>query len=288
MRVILIFLLLFSCASWASEEVFSRFVSAINSENQYNLETLLAEGVTPNVIDEFGRTPLMVASLSNNFKAAKLLVDSGANYKAKDEGGATALSYAVRGDAKGIAALLLALGLNPTAEDKIGLSPLKLARSLKLAEMEEILSIQVEAQKIERHESKLKQERYNERPVVKHHPKQLPSNAEKPKGLVVGEAVMLRDSHETKQEITIDAKAYTKSSVQISGFKDMDHFLNEWDIISKQYTTHPIRASINEHDECAVVVDGMEKNDDDANSICAFARSRGLTCTKRDIALPHD
>lgn len=55
---------------------------------------LISRGANVNIGDNFGRTPLIMASLNNDVEMAKLLLEKGANVDAKTNKGAKAITFA--------------------------------------------------------------------------------------------------------------------------------------------------------------------------------------------------
>jgi hypothetical protein len=58
------------------------------------IKLLIANGANPNLHDDSGLTPLMALTTYGNMKAARVLLDAGAQADAKDNKGMTALDYA--------------------------------------------------------------------------------------------------------------------------------------------------------------------------------------------------
>ena len=58
-------------------------------------QDLLSRGANPNVIDDYGSTPLMLAASNNFVKMASLLIANDANVNARDNDGDTAMDRAI-------------------------------------------------------------------------------------------------------------------------------------------------------------------------------------------------
>ena len=58
-------------------------------------QDLLSRGANPNVIDDYGRTPLIFAAETNFVKMASLLIANGANVNARNNNGNTAMDRAI-------------------------------------------------------------------------------------------------------------------------------------------------------------------------------------------------
>lgn len=56
----------------------------------------LANNFYPDVVDQFGRTPLTYCALADRPYCAKILIKAGANVNLKDKGGRTALHGAAQ------------------------------------------------------------------------------------------------------------------------------------------------------------------------------------------------
>jgi ankyrin repeat protein len=93
-------------------------------------EPLIANGINLETKDSSGRTPFQRAVIYGWYKAAKLLLDKGADIDARDKNGQTILNFMVmqfhsqaNNNIKGIT-FLLAQGADPDAQDKEGMSSL--------------------------------------------------------------------------------------------------------------------------------------------------------------------
>jgi|GEM_PF-5293883 len=96
--------------------------------------------VSVDVKDAFGAAPLHYAALIGNEKAAKLLIDNGADVNIKDQLDMTPLHLAVQEDNKGIAKLLKNNGANVYAIDANGKTPVAIAFATANGDMAKILT----------------------------------------------------------------------------------------------------------------------------------------------------
>lgn len=74
------------------------------------LQELIRQKVPLNLTDEKGYTPLIIACYNNQYKAAKLLLDAGADVNSQDHGGNTALMGVAFKGYSDIAELLINYG----------------------------------------------------------------------------------------------------------------------------------------------------------------------------------
>ncbi len=93
---------------------------AIIAENLEQVTDLLRFGADVNIIDEYGFTPLIEATIMNNTKIAKLLIDQGADANLQDMMGSTALHWAVENNNINLSQLLLEHQANPNAYNLAG------------------------------------------------------------------------------------------------------------------------------------------------------------------------
>lgn len=113
----------------------------VNAQNQFGstaliwsatdkakVELLLEHGANPNLASKRGRTPVLVAAMSDrSAPIVRLLIDKGADVQAKDFLKTTALKAATFGNDSETVRLLLEAGLDPNAADLPGLTPLMMA-----------------------------------------------------------------------------------------------------------------------------------------------------------------
>ncbi len=88
---------------------------------------LLACGVDPNQVDEFGNTPLHYAVHISSKEVSDLLLDYNANPNARNKKGKTPLHIAVQVDSDYLVRRLLLYGADPNIQDNEGNTPLHLA-----------------------------------------------------------------------------------------------------------------------------------------------------------------
>lgn len=99
----------------------------VQDYNFSKLKELLEMGLDPNAIDEYGNTPLGVATRNpNTEEMVKLLLEAGANPNSANEKGRTPLHNLYR-PSKETVKLLLGAGADPNAVDEKGQTPLHTA-----------------------------------------------------------------------------------------------------------------------------------------------------------------
>jgi uncharacterized protein len=91
------------------------------------LKRLVSGGVSPNVRDVGGFTPLMAAVVNDQIPAARLLLDQGADVNARAHGGITALMLGVINDRPDAVKLLLERGAEVNAQSGAGWTALSFA-----------------------------------------------------------------------------------------------------------------------------------------------------------------
>jgi uncharacterized protein len=91
------------------------------------LTRLLSSGVSPNVRDVDGFTPLMAAVVNDRSSAARILLDHGAEINARARGGLTALMLAIINDRPAAVTLLLDRGADVNAQSGAGWTALTFA-----------------------------------------------------------------------------------------------------------------------------------------------------------------
>ena len=90
-------------------------------ENEDIKRYLLQEGV--DIVDEYGRTPLLNAAFYDNYELAEWLLEKGAQKDIQDNGGFTALHFAAQEANLNTAKVLLKNKANPNIEDHHGNTP---------------------------------------------------------------------------------------------------------------------------------------------------------------------
>lgn len=109
------------------------------------VKALIAAGANPNLADEDGRTPLMLAAQANSLETIKILLAAGASINARDKNGQTALMWGQIGARyvgrynPEVVKALIAAGANVNAFDERGRTPLMLAAQADLVESVEAL-----------------------------------------------------------------------------------------------------------------------------------------------------
>jgi uncharacterized protein len=86
--------------------------------------TLLSQGVSPNVRDDYGYTPLMIAAKEGYAEAVSTLLNAGADPNVRDRRGRTPLMAAIENGHNSIALLLLSRGARPNAQWEYGYTAL--------------------------------------------------------------------------------------------------------------------------------------------------------------------
>lgn len=97
------------------------FLAIEKNENEDVKQFLLDKGV--DIIDEYGRTPLINAAFYDNQELIKWLLDKGANKDFQDNIGYTALHFAAQESHLDSAKILLNNGVNPDVQDIHGNTP---------------------------------------------------------------------------------------------------------------------------------------------------------------------
>lgn len=104
-----------------------RILHAATVGDATELRSLLNAGVSANMADETGLTPLMASSYAGKIDTARLLLDSGAQIDAIDKVGYTALMYACNAGHKGCAEMLVAKGSDVNHRDNDDSTPIMFA-----------------------------------------------------------------------------------------------------------------------------------------------------------------
>lgn len=94
------------------------FAEAALEGKTNEVRATLKAGSNPNMWDETGRTPLMLASFNGHTGVVKMLLEAGANVHAKDPSGRTALMYACTGSNVETVRLLLENGAKVNEVDQ--------------------------------------------------------------------------------------------------------------------------------------------------------------------------
>jgi hypothetical protein len=128
-RVVTLFLavVLYQNNTWAA--ALDGPFAAVASRDLPALASLVERGANVNVINDAGQTPLMVAAMQpKGEKLIDLLINLGADLRARDKMGKTALMYAVAKGELENANQLLQLGLDPDIRDNGGKTALDYAK----------------------------------------------------------------------------------------------------------------------------------------------------------------
>lgn len=102
-------------------------VTALNDPSA--VRQLLADGHSPNDVDDQGRAGLEIAASKGNLQIAQMLIKGGAKLDARDQLGDTALHAAARQDQIEIVKLLLDAGAPVDPQNRDGMTPLMIAAS---------------------------------------------------------------------------------------------------------------------------------------------------------------
>lgn len=97
------------------------------------LRAALKAGGSPNVVDERGRTPLMISAKKGFRECAAVLVASGADVAAANTAGATALHIACQHAREAMCLLLIEAGASVSVADAVGATPLDRLRDRSTA-----------------------------------------------------------------------------------------------------------------------------------------------------------
>jgi ankyrin repeat protein len=126
LRISLTLTSLFAFGSLAAttQDPTSSFYEAIRLGDTQGLQKVIASS-GPNVRDRRGTTPLMYAAAVGNLEAMDVLIEAGADVKAKNDFDMTALMWCATDEAK--VALLIAKGADVNARSKQGRTPLLIA-----------------------------------------------------------------------------------------------------------------------------------------------------------------
>merc|ERR1719412_3055461 len=112
---------------------------AAGTNNNEQIERLLANGINPNAADEHKRTALHISASKGYAKCVDILLQSGANPNLKDLLGNTPLHLAACTNHIEVVTLLLRAGTNVGTLDNNGRTPVQLAQSkLKLLQRNHI------------------------------------------------------------------------------------------------------------------------------------------------------
>ena len=99
-------------------------VSILSGDDETKSRKLLDNGVSPNIVDRFGRTPIHVAALKGRQEMCKLLHQYGADLNLAEENGESPLNIAAKERQHEVVHYLLDAGADPNIADKSGVTPL--------------------------------------------------------------------------------------------------------------------------------------------------------------------
>lgn len=114
--------------------------TAVANGDTAKVQSLLDQGVSPNVKADDGKSLLMLASYLGHTDIVKLLIAKGADVNEKDKDGKTALMYAAEKGNVDVAKLLLENGADLNAVDNNGKTALQIAQDNNQTEMVALLS----------------------------------------------------------------------------------------------------------------------------------------------------
>jgi ankyrin repeat protein len=104
------------------------FFVAAEREDVPELTTLVSRGVSVDIRDESGDTPLMMASAAGQVPSVELLLRRGADPNLKDKGGVTALHDAALYGQTAVVKVLVANGADPNSKEvQLSCTPLMFA-----------------------------------------------------------------------------------------------------------------------------------------------------------------
>jgi uncharacterized protein len=120
-------------------DYYSNIPRAVAQGDAATVQRLLADGISPQQLDENNRTGLHLAAMTGNLQIFALLMKAGAKLDVRDPVGNTPLHYAAdRGNTE-MVKLMLALRAPIDAENKAGATPLMLAASRGNIEVAQLL-----------------------------------------------------------------------------------------------------------------------------------------------------
>ena len=99
-------------------------VSILIGDDETKSRKLLDNGVSPNIVDRFGMTPIHVAALKGRQEMCKLLHQYGADLNLVEENGESPLNIAAKERQHEVVQYLLDAGADPNIADKFGVTPL--------------------------------------------------------------------------------------------------------------------------------------------------------------------
>jgi ankyrin repeat protein len=122
-----------TCLHISTEYFRSSNAAAITDEGKTLVELLLESGCSPTETNQWGETPIHIATFASNINAMRILVRAGGNINAVNSHGNSPLHLAIKSarwseaNPTDVIKAALALGANPNLPDKQGTTPLQLA-----------------------------------------------------------------------------------------------------------------------------------------------------------------
>ncbi len=114
------------------------FIAVIQGKQQ-RVQNILMQGIDVNTPIASGRTALMAAAYSGNFRIAKLLLTYGANVNLSDKQGTTALMDAIIFGDQRIVKLLVTAGAEVNAANAQGDGALEIAKKIGRKQLQKLL-----------------------------------------------------------------------------------------------------------------------------------------------------
>ena len=107
---------------------FTHNIARATAQNDASkVQLLVADGESPNDIDDHGRTGLEIAAMNGNLSIMAILIKAGGKVNATDELGDTPLHAAIARDQTEAAEFLIRAGAPVDAQNRQGLTPLMVA-----------------------------------------------------------------------------------------------------------------------------------------------------------------
>jgi ankyrin repeat protein len=130
---------LWSTAPGAFSGYYSNVARAAAANDAARVQLLLADGASPNDIDDRGRTGLHIAAMNGDLQIMAILIKAGAKPDLEDQLGDTPLILAVDHDQGEAVRLLIEAGAQVNAQNRDGLTPLMVAARQGNLEMVRLL-----------------------------------------------------------------------------------------------------------------------------------------------------
>ena len=125
-----LFLFSFACIVYLEidKQLVQDFHEAAGNGDFFEVAKMLADGVPPDVRNEYGGTALLRVAFHNNTDIAQFLLQRGADANVQDDGGYTPLHNAARWNSTDVAQCLLQHGADKNVRDGYNRTPLDEAR----------------------------------------------------------------------------------------------------------------------------------------------------------------